>query len=422
MHHHPRLKTLAGALLAATTMFSGAALAQDNIELRMAIWSANEAHLALFNEIAADYKTQHPNVTVTFDPLVYGDFVTALSTQIAGGNAPDLTWLGENTVADFVAAGALVPVGEVFRNTEGYDLDDYAPESIAAWSVNGVQYLYPFSTSPFGMFVNNDLIRAAGQKTPAELIAEGNWTWDAAIGVATEVAKTGKAGLVLRDFEYKDWSRLATVWTGWGAKTWSEDGKTCLFDQPEMVDALSFVHDAIFEKKALPGPGTTADFFAGDAAMTVTQISRASLLPKEDPFEWDLVPLPAGPKGEYGFVGSAGIAVLTASKHQDEAVKFLAFLSNKDNVAKLARFFPPTRRSLLTAEVLAKANPLLTEKQLADVVVNGITNGSSLAKHSGYEQIAQTIRASLDALWVPNADVKAVTASLCGSLTPLLQR
>ena len=34
----------------------------------------------------------------------------------------------------------------------------------------------------------------------------------------------------------------------------------------------------------MPGPGQNVDFFAGDAAMTITQISRASLLPKDKRF------------------------------------------------------------------------------------------------------------------------------------------
>ena len=57
---------------------------------------------------------------------------------------------------------------------------------------------------------------------------------------------------------------------------------------------MTFLHDAIFTDKAMPGPGATADFFAGDAAMTITQISRASLLQKAK-FAWDLVPLPDRP-------------------------------------------------------------------------------------------------------------------------------
>jgi multiple sugar transport system substrate-binding protein len=58
-----------------------------------------------------------------------------------------------------------------------------------------------------------------------------------------------------------------------------------------MVAAMTFLRQAIFVEKALPGPGTTADFFAGEAGMTITQISRATLL-KDQKFAWDLVPLP----------------------------------------------------------------------------------------------------------------------------------
>ena len=102
---------------------------------------------------------------------------------------------------------------------------------------------------------------------------------------------------MVRDFNYQAWQYLSSVWNGWGAAPWSADGKRCTLADKPMVDALSFIHDAIFTKKAMPGPGQNVDFFAGDAAMTITQISRASLLPKDKRFDWDLVPLPKGPVG-----------------------------------------------------------------------------------------------------------------------------
>ncbi len=76
--------------------------------------------------------------------------------------------------------------------------------------------------------------------------------------------------------------------------------------------------------------------------MTITQISRASLL-KDAKFGWDLVPLPAGPKGEYAVIGQAGLGVLKKGKNADAAADFLAFFTNPANSAKLAQFFPPPR-------------------------------------------------------------------------------
>ncbi|GAB3161240.1 sugar ABC transporter substrate-binding protein [Micromonospora sonneratiae] len=393
------------------------------VTLRMTLWTANEAHLKLFNEIADEYKKTHSNIAeIKFDPLPFDNYTTTLTTQIAGGNAPDLAWIFENSAPDFVSSGALMPLDETLKKTEGYGYDDLSPATLKLWQDGGKLYAYPFSTSPFGVFVNNDMLKKAGQKTPAELIAAGQWNWTNALAAASATnASTGKAGLVIRDFDYKGWDNLSTYFTGWGAQAWSADGKSCGFTSPEMVDAMTTLHKAIFVDKALPGPGTTADFFAGEAAMTVTQISRASLL-KDDGFAWDLVPLPAGPKGNYSVVGQAGIGVMKKSKNAQAAADFLAYFTNATNSEKLAQFFPPPRQSQLTAETLAKTNPKLKPEQLQKVVIDGITNGVVKPNHAGQAELSQQVRAALDPMWKPDADVKAVLEGVCTKIQPLLAK
>ena len=406
------------AALALTACGGGGDSGSDGpVELRMTVWSANEAHLKLFNEIAAEYRAAHPEITkVTFDPIPFDSYTTTLTTQLAGGNAPDLAWILENSAPDFVASGALVPLDDKLEDTAGLN-----PAVMKLWQTDGKTYAYPFSTSPFGVFVNTDLLTKAGAAKPADLIKSGRWTWDEAVKAASTVnAKTGKAGLVVRDFDYKGWDNLSTVWTGWGAEAWSADGKTCGFDQQPMVDAMTFLHDAIFTGKALPGPGTTADFFAGDAAMTITQISRASLL--EDTFKWDLVPLPAGPKGEYAVIGQGGLGVLKKGPNADAAADFLAFFTNPANSAKLAAFFPPPRQSLLTAQTLGKTNPKLSPAQLQSVVIDGISAGVVKPSHTGQAEISQAVRSALDPMWKPGADVKSVLTGVCTAINPLLSK
>jgi multiple sugar transport system substrate-binding protein len=409
---------LAGILV--PLAWSGTAWAQDAINLRMTTWSANEAHLAMLNEIAAGFKETHPNVTVTFEPLPFENYTTTLTTQIAGGNPPDLAWILESTAADFVNSGALAPLTDAFTATEGYDMADVTETATALWTKDGQLFAYPFSTSPFAIFVNNDVIKAAGAKTPAELIAANEWTWDNAFATASTVGQSGKTGLVLRDFKYQVWQNMASIWNGWGASPWSADGKTCTFAEQPMVDALTAIHKAIFVDKAMPGPGEDIDFFAGNTAMTITQISRASLLPKENPFDWDLVPLPNGPAGDYAVVGQAGVGAFAAGKNADTAVAFLAYMTNPENSQKLAQFFPPARSSLLNSATLAKTNSLLSADQIETVVIQGIANGKVLPGHTNFAQIQQTVRAGLDALWVPDADVPAVLKSVCDSVNPML--
>ncbi|WP_020520972.1 ABC transporter substrate-binding protein [Catelliglobosispora koreensis] len=413
-----KLALACAAALALTACGTNTPAAESTgpVSLRMTVWTSNEAHLKLFNDIAAAYKAKNPRVTeVKFDPIPFESYTTTLTTQIAGGNGPDLAWILENAAPDFVSSGALVAL-------DGYDTSDLSPAATKLWQQNGKLIAYPFSTSPFGVFVNTDLLKAAGQPLPDDLIAQGKWSWDNVIASAAAVnAETGKAGIVVRDFDYKSWDNLSTVWQGWGAQAWSEDGKTCGFNQQPMVDAMTFLHKGIFIEKAFPGPGTTADFFAGEAGMTITQISRASLL-KDGKFGWDLVPLPSGPKGKYSVIGQAGLGALKKGKNPSVAADFLSFFTNAENSAKLAAYFPPPRKSQLTADTLAKTNPLLKPDQLQSVVVDGISTGVVKPSHKGQAEIAQAVRSALDPLWKPDANVKAVLDGVCGSINPLLAK
>ncbi|MBD0707826.1 MULTISPECIES: ABC transporter substrate-binding protein [unclassified Streptomyces] len=393
------------------------------VTLRMTVWTSNKPHLKLFNEIAAEYKKTHPEIKdIKFDPLPFETYSTALTTQMTGGNAPDLAWVFETDAADFVSSGALMPLDDTLKQTSGYQYDDLIPSTTKLWENDGKLYAYPFSTSPFGVFVNRDLLQKAGQKTPDQLVKEGKWDWSTVLAEGAEVHRsTGKAGMVIRDFEYKDWGNAASFWGGWKAEPWSADGKTCTFDSKPMVDAMTALHKGIFKDKAMPGPGESADFFTGDAAMTITQISRASLLEGAS-FKWDLVPLPAGPSGDYSVIGQAGIGVVKQGGHSKEAKDFLAYFTNPQNSAKLAAYFPPPRNSQLTAENLAKTNPLLKNEQLESVVVAGVKKGVVKPGHVGQAELAQRVRAGLDPLWKPDADVKGVLGDLCKNISPLLEK
>ncbi|WP_434445027.1 ABC transporter substrate-binding protein [Lentzea sp. E54] len=398
-----RLLALILAGLLALTACSGSSAQSGPKSLRMTVWTANEAHLKLLNEIASEYKASHPDVTeIKFDSIPADGYTTTLTTQIAGGNAPDLAWILEESAPDFVASGALAPIrGKVEK------ADELVPSATKLWEKDGELYAFPFSTSPFGLFVNTDLVK----DVPPD------WTWDQAMAAA---AASGK-GLVLPDFKYQNWAVLSAIWRGWGANAWSEDGKSCGFSSPEMKDALSFVHKAIFTDKAIPGPGTTVDFFAGNAAMAVSQISRAGAL-KEAKFGWTLLPLPKGPEGDYAVIGQAGVGVLKRSKNAEAAADFLGFFTNTANSAKLAQFFPPVRQSLLNADTLAKSNPLIKPEQLQSVVIDGISKGVVKPSHQGQEELNQTIRAALDPLWTPDANVGEVLDGVCAKIKPLLER
>lgn len=425
-----RLSLTAGAGIAAVALVlagcsgspQGTETPDEPVELRMTVWTADETQLALFQEIADAYVDENPELVskVTFEPIPFEDYTTTLTTQLAGGNAPDLGWILESYAPEFVQSGALYDITDTLKDDEGYAYDDLLDSSLALWQQDDRLFAYPFSNSPFAMFVNTDQLAATGQPNPADLVASGEWTYDAARDMsAAAAAVSGKEGLVVRDFDYKAWEVLASVWAAWGAAPWSEDGTTCTLTDPEMIDAMTWFHDAIFTDGAVPGPGVTADFFAGDAAMTITQISRASAL--DDSFGWDVVPLPDGPEGRQNVIGQAGIGVFANAEHPTVAADFLAFFTDPANAEKLATYFPPPRESLLNAETLGAANPKLSEEQLQAVVVDGIQDAVTKPTHVNFAKLQDAVRAELDAMWTADADVEAVLSDTCEAIAPLLE-
>jgi multiple sugar transport system substrate-binding protein len=185
-----------------------------------------------------------------------------------------------------------------------------------------------------------------------------------------------------------------------------------------MQDAFEYLHEAIFTEHAYPGPGVSADFFVGDSAFTVTQISRASLI--DDSFAWNVLTLPEGPEGLQNVVGQAGIGVLAKSPNAKAAADFLAFFTNPENAQKLAQYFPPPRTSLLNADTLAATNKKLSAEQIDEVVIKAFEGAITKPSHTGSAEIAAQVKTALDPMWQADADVASVLSGVCDAIEPLL--
>ncbi|CAN5635110.1 sugar ABC transporter substrate-binding protein [soil metagenome] len=407
---------------AASTNTTGENQDEDNISLRVMIFSSNEAHLELLNGIADVYMADHPEVTeIEFQSVPSTELRTVIQTQILAGEGPDLSWGQDGLSAEFINADLVVDVAPALKADESYEYDDLIPNALALWNRGEAQYGIPFSTSTMGLFYNADMFNAAGVPLPEELIAEGKWTWDEYREILKQVtATTGLPGYVARDFQFgAQLDRIVPIWYAYGARPWSEDGTTCEFTEQPMVDSMQLLHDMIFEDKTYPQVGQTVDFFAGGAASTNAFVSSSSLL-KEVPFNWGFVPMPAGPDGYTAALYQSSFVAYKSSRNPVAAVDFLKFMTNPENSAQLAEFFPPIRSSLLTADQLAAVNGVLSAEQLEEVVVDGVNNGVFVPVHPRQGQVVSAIRAPMDAMFKADADIPAVMESICAAIDPLL--
>ena len=402
----------------ALLMSTSAAFATD---LRMTVWTGSEAHLKMLNGIAESFKAKHPDVSVKFETVPVNDYTQKLTFQVAGGNPPDIAWMMEDAAPAFENAKLLMDLGPTLKATDGYDFADFSQPAMELWQEGNTVYGIPFSTSPFLIYYNKDMFDKAGLEDPQAMFAKGEWNMDKFQDVSKKLAEAnpGKWG-----FEFKDGEGYASRMThallppirAYGGDIWSN--KECGFDKPEAVKAVKQLQDMVFKDKSIVPPGEQGDYFSGNSAMTVNQISRASKM-AEAGFKWGIAPLPAGPGGESPVIGQAGLVVFAQGKNTEIAAEFVAHMSSKENVAIMAQFFPPARKSVLEADAFINGNKLVAPEMMK-YVADAITKGRVHPAHEKAPQILAAMAPRVDALWKADADVDAAIKGICTAIQPLL--
>lgn len=400
--------------------------AQDQpVNLRFTLWiAADSPQVALFNELAAEYTADHPNVTVTFESIPFADYQSVVTLQLAGSNPPDAGWIVEGAARSWVESGILTDLAPTLTSDEAYNFADFGTTALDLWREGDAQFGIPFSTSPFILLYNRDLFTEAGIPTPDELIESDEWTWENVAASAKAIADgTDSYGFQSNDaalYTGNFWATLIPILRAFGGDAWSADN-TCQFNSPETVAGLQFIHDMIFADGSMVPPGTEVDFYAGNAGMTLGQLSRVNRLADAE-FAWSIAPLPAGPAGAPAVIGQAAMVVFNNSQKRDAALDFVRFLTSEANVTRLAQFFPPARESVLSSQALVDANPLVPADLMQTAVIDAIQTGSVLPSHAEFPRIELAVRPLLDSLWTPDADVQAVSNSICDQIAPLLAR
>lgn len=399
-------------------------MSNEPVNLRFTVWTGSDAHLSMLNGFAEAYKEIHPNVTVQFDTIPFGDYIPKVTLQLAGSNPPDGGWLLETSSPTFVQSGVLANLKPMLDNPD-YDYADMSETATALWVTDDAVYGVPFSTSPFVTFYNKDMFVEAGLETPNELAAKGEWSWDAFANAAKVIAENTPAGVYGFDtldgagYDVRSLQQLVPLIRAYGGNAWDEAGTACLLNSPEAIEAVQLYHNMIFVDQSVVPPGEQADFYAGLAGMTLGQLSRTVKL-EDATFSWDIAPLPSGPAGDVSMIGQAAVVAFKTSPNVDVAADFVAFITNKNNVATMAQFFPPARVSVLESEALLDANPSVDPVSMEQAVINAIKTGKVLPSHIEFPKIELAVRAEFDNMWSADADVQAVLSNVCEAITPYM--
>ena len=344
---------------------------------------------ATMKKFVAQFETEHPNITVELQNAPAEGASQKLTTQIAGGNPPDVAWLNASDTTDFGSRGALVNLDDYISRSEVVKPEDYVESFKTFVTHEGSMYGLPLQGETTGLFYRTDLFEEAGIDGPPK-------TWE-------DFEATAKALTDADDNQYA-WpmfaGEAAFLWYPWlfqaGGDLLTEDGQEIAFDSPEARTAAEFYVDMVqyappdyLNSNAWDG---RIAFIEGQVAMYVAGNWFAGTLGSEAPQidgKWSTAPLPSGPAGCKTTIAGDAVAILSATDNPDAAWKWVEFLSQPDNLAEWTYESPegtnlPPLTSLLESPQLTEEKPVL--EGFAELMKCGVASTVSNPKFPRVEE------------------------------------
>jgi ABC-type glycerol-3-phosphate transport system substrate-binding protein len=328
---------LACAVLAATAAQAQSDKRHENVTINFMTYVWQPTTVAATKKIVDSWNASHPSIKVNevkIDPNTVHDYMV---TNFAGGTTPDIVHDEAADLAGFVSQGYIADLKSLLPSSLKNSIPKRVWDSV---TYDGKVAAVPTLLQTYNVFANVDALKAAGVKLPT---LEHPWTWAQFRAAAKKLSTGGNFGV------------------GWGLRSpvsavvsmalnfdgqffYKQGGKTVVKVGKGEAEFLRTVHDMIWTDKSidsagvgLSGGGVLPAFFAGKYAMTIQGNYSAQQMILEAPksFHWALLPLLKGDSQDQ-MANPQTYSIAAQSKHKKEAMQFLAYLANAQNMARLA--------------------------------------------------------------------------------------
>ncbi|MCA9882018.1 MAG: sugar ABC transporter substrate-binding protein, partial [Anaerolineae bacterium] len=330
--------------LALLIAVGGAVLAQD-VTLEFQQWWEPELPEGAFRALMDEFEAQNPGITVE---LISGPYSTTRDQIVAGaatGTMADVVGLDGAWVNDFVQQGSLADLSALMSAAM---FDD--SELAAQIQLNGSTYMIPVVNFVYPVFVNLDLMEAAGIEAAPMTRAE----FADAAAQLTDTANNVYGWVLPLSLEQPNGIQndvMSWVWASGGSMM--ADGLPNLVDNEDVSSAIEFIKGLYDAGVIAPGAFTmreqdkVEEFTNGRVGMMVDSLAHINLIRERNPelnFAITALPATEGYDGPRGLpYASWGIGVAENSEHQEEAWKLVEFLMSADintQLSSIANAFP----------------------------------------------------------------------------------
>lgn len=407
MKSHLKITTTALAFGVGLVLTGGSVLAQTVVDFTVAEYSAKTA--PYFRGVAEAFEAENPDIDINVEIVPWDSLLQRLTTDIAGGNAPDLSIIGTRWLLDFAGQGIAEPLDEYLTpNFKDTFIDTFLAPSVIDGQIMGL----PVAASARAMMVNLDLYEEAGVAPPE--------TWDDLYAAAQKLSAlddTFAFGLQGNEIETDAYFYYA-LWT-FGGDILTKDGASGL-DSPEAIEAATFYKKMLDEGLTQPSPTNYNReevfnlFKQGKVGTIFTFPMLIPQLKEEAPdLNYAIMPLPEkAAKATYGVTDT--LMMFADSDVKDAAWSFIEFAYRDEYRSEFDRsegFLPVTK------------NVAAEEYYTSDKDVAGFAAGLPYAKFAptieNWEEIADITTRALQRIYLGEAAPEAAMTEAAAEINAI---
>ncbi|BEP15591.1 hypothetical protein acdb102_39020 [Acidothermaceae bacterium B102] len=255
-----------------------------------------------------------------------------LGQAFAANKAPDVFYLDASKLADYASTGALYAYGDKAAGAA-----DFYPALKEAFSYKGTFYCAPKDFSTLALEINSDMWTKAGLTA-----ADVPTTWDQLTAVATKLkaAVPGVVPLVISTGH----DRIDSFIVQAGGNLYDKSGAPTANSAENIAGltyAKSLLQKGLMEFNTQVGAGWGGEAFGkGKAAMTIEGNWIAGAMASDyKTVKYQVVPLPAGPKGKGTLAFTNCWGIPASSSHKQQAVDFVNAMTAKTQQLAFSKAF-----------------------------------------------------------------------------------
>ncbi|MEH7492833.1 ABC transporter substrate-binding protein [Neobacillus niacini] len=380
----------------------------EKVEIRFTWWGDTKRH-ELYNSIVDRFEEKYPNIKVKREFGGWPEYWEKLTTQIAGGNAPDVVSMHQFYVADYARRNALLELSDYVKENT-INQGDFPESVVNSGKVDDKLYMIAQGVTMSGLVYNKKLFDDLGVEYPKQ-----GWTYDDFTAKVKELKAKGiwgvqdfSGGQLQPNFRYFARSN--------GEDLFTEDGKLG-FEKETLVKWWT-MWDELRKAEAIPDAATGTEyesapleqnlFVTGKTA--IHQIPANQLYLYQQQFkdgELEMVSMPTldgGKQGEY--IEGAYLSITEKSKHPKEAAQFINFFVNEEKALELFKVEQGSPGSTKMADFV---KPLLEPAQTKAVeFIQSAVNNASTAPYSpaGVTELEAAFKDSASAISFGKMSVK----------------